>query len=576
MSFWEGKKVLVAGGAGFIGSRLCEMLVAEGAEVSVADNLERGRIDNLRTVWSDIKFHLVDLASIDNCVQVTRGMDVVMNLAAKACGVEYSQTHHGEMMTFNALLGLNVLEAARINKVDRTLVVSTSCVYPGDADVPICEDAFTGEPEMVNEGYALGKIAMEQQAIYYAKEYGMKIAIGRPNNAYGAGDIWDGEKSHVIPALTKRVLDGEDPVLVWGSGNQSRAFVHRDDIARAFMLLTEKHAVGEPVNVGHENETTIRELIERICEIAGKSPELHFDTTKPEGAARKSLSSKRLHEVTGFVPQVSIEDGLTEMIEWFMEHYDEATTESQPELTIITPVYCEDELITFTINEIQANVTVPYEMYVVYDFDEDTTVPYVEALMPRMPELKLLKNDLGPGPINAIRAGIQAAKGKYIIPVNGDLSDEMSTINEMVSLARDGYDLIAGTRYSGGGKKFGGPYIQDAMSRVANASFRYLTNFPTADVTNSFKLYRADFLKSCPIASTGGFEFSMEMTIKARAGGAKICEIPTVWKQRKGGESRFRILAWMKNYLRWYSLGVSNSWFGTPVPGTPKDFFKGE
>lgn len=564
-SFWTDKKVLVAGGAGFIGAHLVRLLLEAGATVRVADNLERGRRENLTDIWDRIEFMQVDLMSIDNCLDATQGQDVVMNLVARSCGVEYSQDHHGELFARNTMLGLNVLDAARQNAVERVLVVSTSAVYQDGVDSPTPETAYTGIPEQINQGYALGKINMERQAQYYTKEYGMKIAIARPANVYGRGDSWQAEKSHVIPALIKRILDGENPLLVWGSGEQTRSFVHVRDAARAFMELTEKHAVGEPVNVGHDREISIGDLARMICEQAGKSPEVQFDTTKPEGAPRKALSALRLKEVTGFQTEIPLQDGLKEMIDWFRDHYQEATTGSTPQLTIVTPVYNEDELIIPTIEEIKRNVRVPFEILVVYDYDEDTTIPFVQKMMPSVPELKLVKNNIGRGVINAVRTGIAEARGEYIVMVNGDLSDEMSTINTMVARANDGFDIVCGTRYTGGGKKYGGPFVQDLLSRLANASFYLLTRFPTSDVTNSFKLYRAEFLKNTKIESTGGFEFSMEMTIKGHSRGLKICDIPTIWKQRKGGESKFQLIAWLRNYLRWYAAGCLNVWFGIKV-----------
>lgn len=313
-SFWKDKRVMVTGGAGFIGSRLCEFLVDEGAIVSVADNLERGTKENLSNIIDKIKLLETDLSNIDNCIKATRGCNIVMNLAAKACGVEYSQTHHGEMLTYNALLGLNVLEACRINRVQRVLVVSTSCVYPDYANTPTKEKDFCHDPESVNDGYAWGKIIMEKQAEYYHKEYDMNIAIARPNNAYGAGDVFDGEKSHVIPALIDRIMKGENPITIWGSGKQSRAFIHRNDVAKAFMLLVEKYAKGVPVNVGHEKDITIADLAKKICEIIGVDRPFVFDTTKPEGSPKKSLSTVLLKNATGFSPETSIEDGLKEMI----------------------------------------------------------------------------------------------------------------------------------------------------------------------------------------------------------------------------------------------------------------------
>lgn len=558
-AFWKDRKVLITGGAGFIGSHVARLLVAAGAKVRVVDNLERGRKENLDSIQGQIEFHQLDLTSLDNCLNATAGMDVVLNLAARACGLEYSQTHHGEMFTYNALLGLNVLEAARQNHVERVLVISTSCVYPDDAEVPIREDAYTGVPESVNRGYALGKIAAEQQALYYAREYGMKIAIARPNNAYGPGDIWDGEKSHVIPALIKRVLDGEDPVVAWGSGNQSRAFVHVDDIAQCLLLLTEHYACADPVNVGHERETTIAELLRMICRMTGRTPELRFDRSKPEGAPRKSVSSAKLRKAIGRVPETPLEVGLQAMVDWYVGNYRQATSPSPPLVTIVTPVYCEDELITATITEVKEKIKVPYEMLIVYDFDEDTTIPYVKSLIPSVPELKLVKNDLGRGVINAIRTGIREARGRYVVMINGDLADDAGTVNAMVAKAEAGYGLVCGTRYSSGGRKMGGPFVQDLLSRLANWSFHLLTRFPTRDVTNSFKLYDADFLKSTPIESHGGFEFSMELAVKAHKAGLDICEVPTTWRQRKAGESRFRLWKWLTSYLKWYVYGVRSA-----------------
>jgi glycosyltransferase involved in cell wall biosynthesis len=182
-----------------------------------------------------------------------------------------------------------------------------------------------------------------------------------------------------------------------------------------------------------------------------------------------------------------------------------------------------------------------------------------------VPELRLVKNKLGRGALNAVRTGIEAARGRYIVLVNGDLSDEADTINTMVEKAREGFDVVCGTRYSKGGQKLGGPFVQDLMSRAANFTFHALTRFPTRDATNSFKLYRADFLKQTPIESRGGFEFSFELAVKARARGRKVCEVPTIWRQRKSGESRFRLLSWLRQYVKWYSLGVLNAWFGKRV-----------
>lgn len=318
-TYWNNKNVLVAGGAGFIGSYLVDLLVEEGAKVTVADNLSRGRLENLSGVMDQIVFRKVDLRYLNRCQELCSDQEVVLNLAAPAFGVEYNMNHHGEMLTDVTTIGFNLLEAARQRNIRRFLVVSSSCVYPDDADVPTKEDqALRGAPEAVNAGYGWGKRMVELQAQYYADEYGMEIAIARPFNAYGSRESFEPDKAHVMPALIQKVLNGDDPVIVWGSGNQTRSFVHAKDSALGLKLLTEHYAAADPVNVGHGRETTIQELIERILKITGKTPKVVFDTNKPEGAARKSADVTKLRNVTnGFTPQITLDEGLEEMIAHF-------------------------------------------------------------------------------------------------------------------------------------------------------------------------------------------------------------------------------------------------------------------
>jgi nucleoside-diphosphate-sugar epimerase len=319
VSYFAGKKVLVAGGAGFIGSYLVEYLVADGASVTVADNLSRGRVENLHHVRDDIRFQRVDLRESDATRSVCRGKDVVMNLAAPIAGVEYSRTHHAEMLTETLLLSANTLEAARRADVPRYLYCSSSCVYPDDAIIPTPEsEVERNEPESQNQGYGWGKRMGERQAQYYARDYGMQIAIGRPFNAYGAREYPEEiEKAHVIPAILSRILNREEPLVIWGSGNQTRSFVHARDFALGLKLLTEHYAEADPVNVGHDHETSIRDLVGLLLEITGRRPRVVFDTTRPEGAQRKSADVTKLMRATGFVPSTSLAEGLVEMVEFF-------------------------------------------------------------------------------------------------------------------------------------------------------------------------------------------------------------------------------------------------------------------
>jgi len=317
MNFWKDKQVAVPGGAGFIGSHLVEQLVAAEAEVTVIDNLESGRRSNLSGVENAIAFIGADVTEMSVCREAFAGKDVVMNLAAQAPGVGFSSTHHEELLGRNVLIGSAVLEAARQADVGRVLVVSSSCVYPHDAPVPTPElPVYTGEPEQVNLGYALAKRMLELQATCYAEQYGMAIALARPFNAYGARDLDSGERAHVIPALIEKLLADAPQLVVWGSGRQTRSFIHARDVARGLMLLTEYHAVCDPVNIGHDREIALHDLVVMMMELSGIRKEIVYDTSKPEGCARKSADMTKLRQVTGgYEPQTDIRDGLAEMID---------------------------------------------------------------------------------------------------------------------------------------------------------------------------------------------------------------------------------------------------------------------
>jgi nucleoside-diphosphate-sugar epimerase len=195
-------------------------------------------------------------------------------------------------------------------------VVSTACIYPHDAIIPTPEsEGDRGSPEPTNEGYGWAKRMAEQLARYYDTETDMSVAVCRPFNAYGARDHWDDATSHVIPALIKRILDGEDPVVVWGSGNQTRAFLHARDAARGMKLIAEKASTAEPINIGHEDEVSIRELVNRIIELTSTSTSVVFDTSKPDGYPRRAADTTKLRMVTGWVPDTPLDRGVLEMIE---------------------------------------------------------------------------------------------------------------------------------------------------------------------------------------------------------------------------------------------------------------------
>lgn len=316
--FWSGRTVLVGGGCGFWGSYVVAQLAAAGARVAVIDNLESGRLDRVPPAHG-VELIEGDLRDAGTCARAVQGRDCVINLAARASGMEYSRAHHGEMLVQNLLCGLPLLEAARTAGVERYAIMSSSCVYPDDAPIPTPElDVFTGRPERVNEGYGWAKRIQELAGTYYARESGMKVTIVRPVNLYGGNYRWESsEKAHVIPLLVKRVLDGEDPVVVWGSGDQRRYFMHGSDAAAMLLRLIERGAGPEPVNIGFDDDTRIKDLVELICDVSGSRPRIVFDTSKPEGQFRKCVEPTRLLELTGGMrPTISLRDGIAEMIEW--------------------------------------------------------------------------------------------------------------------------------------------------------------------------------------------------------------------------------------------------------------------
>ncbi|MBI3895977.1 MAG: NAD-dependent epimerase/dehydratase family protein [Acidobacteria bacterium] len=317
MSFWKGRRVLVTGGAGLIGSYVTELLVRSGARVRVADNLERGNLDNLSTCISDIEFYTVDLRDLNLCRLVTRDMDVVLHLAARTVGVGYSQLHHGEMFTSTLMTSLNVLQACVESNVRRVLVASSSCVYPDGLKGPIREDdSEHGNPEKDNEGYGWAKRMTELQVRYFQAEYNLEIAIVRPPNAYGPRYPFHLPEPHVIPALVLRVLQGENPLRVWGSGQQRRSFLHAQDAAEAILRIAANYANGLPVNVSGPDDIGIGDLARLILRLSGHNERpIVFETDRPEGAPHKAVDLSRFYEATGgFKPRISLEEGLQEVI----------------------------------------------------------------------------------------------------------------------------------------------------------------------------------------------------------------------------------------------------------------------
>ncbi len=308
MGFWDGKKVLVTGGAGFIGSHVVDVLRRRG----VKDE----QITIPRSATHDLRL-------MENCLEVTRGQDIVIHLAARVGGIGYNMENPATLFYDNLMMSAQLMEAARINGVQKFVGVGTACSYPKYTPVPFKEeDLWNGYPEETNAPYGLAKRMMIVQAQAYRAQYGFNAVTVIPFNAFGPRDNFDPRSSHVIPALIRKAFL-EDVLVVWGDGSPSRSFVYVEDIAEGIVLAAERLETGEPVNIGTEEETTIRRAVELIVKHTGFKGEVVYDTTKPNGQPRRSASIARARELIGYEPKWAFEEGLIKTIEYYREHREE-------------------------------------------------------------------------------------------------------------------------------------------------------------------------------------------------------------------------------------------------------------
>ena len=223
-----------------------------------------------------------------------------------------------------------------------------------------------------------------------------------------------------------------------------------------------------------------------------------------------------------------------------------------PALALILPVYNEGEAVEPVLRALAQVVTTPHELVVVYDFDGDTTVPVIRRLEPEIEGLRGLRNDLGRGVLNAMKAGIAGTTAPLVLITMADGSDEPQVVDSMVALARAGADVVAASRYMRGGHQIGGPRLKRLLSRTAGLTLNWFGGVTTHDATSNFKLYTRSFLETVAIESTAGFELALELTVKATISGRRVAEVPTTWRDRTSGTSNFRLRKWLPHYLHWY------------------------
>jgi GDP-L-fucose synthase len=316
----------VTGGGGFIGSHVVERLLHrhDSVRVTVAGRMSKENKRNLSAVLRNPNMRVIkgDLRDPRFCRRACKGQDIVLNLAGVVGGVGYNSRHHGSLFRDNMTLQLGVLEAARLESVERFLVVSSACVYPRDCAIPTPEsEGFRDEPETTNRGYGWAKRMGEYAGRAYAEEFGMKIAIVRPYNAYGPRDHFEADRSHVIAALVRRVCMGESPLKVWGDGTSTRAFLYVDDFARGLLDVAEKYPNADPVNIGSPSEITIKDLAKAVLRACGaQNTKNIFDPSKPSGQPRRACDTAKSSRVLGFQAEVGLQEGLARTVAWYRKN----------------------------------------------------------------------------------------------------------------------------------------------------------------------------------------------------------------------------------------------------------------
>jgi len=308
MGFFADKQILVTGGAGFLGSFIVEKLTTERGVKPRKIRIPRSSESDLRR-W-------------ENCVRAVKGMDVVIHLAARVGGIGFNKKYPATLFYDNAVMGIQLMEAARREEVEKFVALGTVCAYPKYTPVPFSEeDLWNGYPEETNAPYGLAKKILLVQAQAYRQQYGFNAIYLLPVNLYGPGDNFDPESSHVIPALIKKMVDakqaGKSEVVIWGTGKASREFLYVEDAAEGILLATEKYNKPDPVNLGVGEEITIQELAKLISELTGYEGNILWDQSKPDGQPRRCLDAERAKKEFGFEAKTSLTDGLRSTIDWY-------------------------------------------------------------------------------------------------------------------------------------------------------------------------------------------------------------------------------------------------------------------